>query len=126
MILVDGCSSDDTVQVAQQLRPDIITIGQTRKGKGNALACGFAVASGDFIVMLDADGSANPSEIRVSWDVLEVRRRLRQGLSVHPREVGAATSADFEGWKLLAEQGGERSCTAPDHGPLLWLQRFPP
>ena len=45
------------------LCPDIIVVGQTRKGKGNALACGFAEASGDFIVMLDADGSTDPAEI---------------------------------------------------------------
>jgi len=63
VILVDGDSTDGTVNVARRLRPDIIIVGQTRKGKGNALACGFAVASGDFIVMLDADGSNNPAEI---------------------------------------------------------------
>ena len=42
VILVDGNSTDDTIKVAQQLRPDIIVIHQTREGKGNALACGFA------------------------------------------------------------------------------------
>jgi glycosyltransferase involved in cell wall biosynthesis len=63
VILVDGGSTDDTVEVARRLRPGITIIGQTRKGKGNALACGFAAASGDFIVMLDADGSTDPAEI---------------------------------------------------------------
>lgn len=63
VILVDGGSTDDTVRVARRLRPGIRIIGQTRRGKGNALACGFAVATGDFIVMLDADGSTNPAEI---------------------------------------------------------------
>ena len=63
VILVDGNSTDDTVMVAKKLRPDITVIGQSRKGKGNALACGFEAASGDFIVMLDADGSTDPTEI---------------------------------------------------------------
>jgi glycosyltransferase involved in cell wall biosynthesis len=63
VILVDGDSTDGTATVARRLRPDIVIVGQTRKGKGNALACGFAVATGDFIVMLDADGSNNPAEI---------------------------------------------------------------
>ena len=63
VILVDGGSTDDTVNVARRLRPEIIIVGQTRRGKGNALACGFAAATGDFIVMLDADGSNNPEEI---------------------------------------------------------------
>jgi glycosyltransferase involved in cell wall biosynthesis len=63
VILVDADSTDGTVSVARSHRPDITIVGQTRKGKGNALACGFAVATGDFIVMLDADGSNNPAEI---------------------------------------------------------------
>ena len=63
VILVNGNSTDDTVTVAQRLRSDITVIGQTRNGKGNALACGFAAATGDFIVMIDADGSNDPGEI---------------------------------------------------------------
>jgi len=63
IILVDGNSTDDTIAVARQLRPDIRIVQQTRKGKGNALACGFAAAHGDIIVMLDADGSTDPAEI---------------------------------------------------------------
>ncbi len=43
VILVDGCSVDGTVTVARQLRPDVRVVTQTRKGNGNALACGFAV-----------------------------------------------------------------------------------
>ena len=45
VILVDGGSTDETVEVARRLWPEIIVIGQTRKGKGNALACGFAEAT---------------------------------------------------------------------------------
>ncbi len=44
-------------------RPDAKVIQQTRTGKGNALACGFAAATGDIIAMIDADGSADPGEI---------------------------------------------------------------
>jgi glycosyltransferase involved in cell wall biosynthesis len=63
VILVDGHSSDETVAIAQQLLPTIHVIQQTGKGKGDALRTGFAACSGDIIVMLDADGSANPDEI---------------------------------------------------------------
>lgn len=63
VILVDGSSSDDTVQVALGARPDVCVVSQTRKGKGNALACGFEAATGDVIAMVDADGSADPAEI---------------------------------------------------------------
>jgi len=63
VVLVDGGSTDDTVEVARAARPDVTVISQTRQGKGNALACGFAAATGDIIVMMDADGSTHPAEI---------------------------------------------------------------
>jgi glycosyltransferase involved in cell wall biosynthesis len=63
VILVDGGSVDGTVEVARAVMPDIRVIGQTRKGKGNALACGFAAVTGDIVVMFDGDGSADPAEI---------------------------------------------------------------
>ncbi len=63
VILVDGNSTDGTVEVAKQLWPHLIVVEQTGKGKGNALACGFWAATGDIIVMLDADGSTDPAEI---------------------------------------------------------------
>jgi glycosyltransferase involved in cell wall biosynthesis len=63
VIIVDGYSVDNTVEVARQLRPDIKVVAQTQKGKGNAMACGFSACTGDVIVMLDADGSSDPGEI---------------------------------------------------------------
>jgi glycosyltransferase involved in cell wall biosynthesis len=63
VVLVDGRSVDDTVAVARKVRPDVCVVSQTRKGKGNALACGFEAATGDVIAMVDADGSADPGEI---------------------------------------------------------------
>ena len=63
VIVVDGHSVDDTIAVARQLRPDVRIVQQTRRGKGNALACGFEAATGDIIAMVDADGSADPGEI---------------------------------------------------------------
>ncbi|MFZ0089668.1 MAG: glycosyltransferase family 2 protein [Solirubrobacteraceae bacterium] len=63
VILVDGHSTDDTIEVARELCPSIRILAQDGKGKGNALACGFAAARGDIIVMLDADGSTDPQEI---------------------------------------------------------------
>jgi glycosyltransferase involved in cell wall biosynthesis len=63
VVLVDGDSVDDTVAVARALRPDVRVVRQSRRGKGNALACGFAACRGDIIVMIDADGSTDPAEI---------------------------------------------------------------
>jgi glycosyltransferase involved in cell wall biosynthesis len=70
VILVDGGSVDGTVSVARAVRPDIRVVHQTRRGKGNALACGFSVVTGDLVVTLDADGSADPAEIPIFVDVL--------------------------------------------------------
>jgi glycosyltransferase involved in cell wall biosynthesis len=63
VVIVDGHSIDDTIAVARELRPDVRVVLQDARGKGNALACGFAAAAGDIIVMLDADGSNDPAEI---------------------------------------------------------------
>jgi glycosyltransferase involved in cell wall biosynthesis len=63
IIVVDGNSTDDTIETARRVLPGVRVITQTRKGKGNAMACGFAAATGDVIVMFDADGSADPAEI---------------------------------------------------------------
>ncbi|MBI1375919.1 MAG: glycosyltransferase [Frankiales bacterium] len=63
VILVDGHSTDGTIETARRVMPDIRVVQQTRRGKGNALACGFMAATGDIVVMFDADGSADPREI---------------------------------------------------------------
>jgi glycosyltransferase involved in cell wall biosynthesis len=63
VLLVDGHSTDDTVAMARSLHPDIRIVPQEGYGKGAALRTGFAAASGDIIVMLDADGSTDPAEM---------------------------------------------------------------
>ena len=71
VILVDGGSVDGTVAVAQDLYPKVITVEQSRSGKGNALACGFAASTGDILVTVDADGSTDPAEIPRFVEALE-------------------------------------------------------
>ena len=70
IIVVDGHSIDSTVEVARAILPDVRIVLQDGRGKGNALACGFAAATGDIIVMLDADGSTDPAEIPAFLDTL--------------------------------------------------------
>jgi glycosyltransferase involved in cell wall biosynthesis len=92
VILVDGHSTDDTVDAAREVMPDIVVVHQSRKGKGNALAAGFAAATGDIIVMFDADCSADPKEI--------------------PAFVGTlCDGADFAKGSRFADGGGSEDIT---------------
>ena len=89
VIVVDGHSSDDTEAVVTRILPQARFVQQTRKGKGNALACGFENATGDVIVMFDADGSADAAEIEAYVTALR-------------------TGADFaKGSRVLAAGGSE-------------------
>lgn len=63
VIIVDGRSTDETVDVARALYPGVRIVLEKRRGKGAALAAGFGAATGDIIVTIDADGSMDPNEI---------------------------------------------------------------
>jgi glycosyltransferase involved in cell wall biosynthesis len=101
VILVDGGSTDDTIEVARRLWPEITIIGQTRKGKGNALACGFAQATGNFIVMLDADGSNDPAEIPRFVDALKEGADFAKG----SRFLPGAGSSDISRLRRIGNYG---------------------
>jgi glycosyltransferase involved in cell wall biosynthesis len=94
IILVDGHSRDGTVAVARGLRPDLKVIHQDGRGKGNAMAAGCAAATGDIIVLIDADGSTDGREI--------------------PSFVSAlAAGADFAKGSRFAHGGGSSDITWP-------------
>jgi hypothetical protein len=63
IVLADSHSVDETAQVAMTIRPDIKIVRPIRRGVGAALAAGFESASGDYVVMMEADGSTDPMEI---------------------------------------------------------------
>jgi glycosyltransferase involved in cell wall biosynthesis len=100
IVLVDGHSVDETVAEARAIRPDVVAVQQTRTGKGNALACGLHAASGDIVVLLDADCSADPAEI--------------------PRFVRALVEgADFVQGSRFAAGGGSGDLARPQR----WVDR---
>ena len=101
VILVDGHSTDGTITMAQQLLPDIHIIRQQGKGKGNAIQAGLAAATGDIIVLLDADGSADPCEIERFVDVLMVENDFAKG----SRFVKGGGSHDITIFRRLGNYG---------------------
>lgn len=63
VVVVDGFSRDRTIETAREARPDVVVVAQRGCGKGAAMRTGFERATGDFVVVLDADGSMDPGEV---------------------------------------------------------------
>jgi glycosyltransferase involved in cell wall biosynthesis len=91
VIVVDGGSVDDTMAVARTLRPAATVMRQPNTGKGDALFAGFAAATGDIIVTLDADGSQKASEIPIFVAALVAGADFAKG----SRLVEGGGSEDF-------------------------------
>jgi glycosyltransferase involved in cell wall biosynthesis len=86
VLLVDGGSSDNSVSVAQMIRSDIRVIEQCGRGKGDAILTGAREARGEWIMVLDADGSHRPEEItsyiakiKEGYDLVKGSRYLPEG-----------------------------------------------
>ncbi|MBW8484460.1 glycosyltransferase family 2 protein [Actinomadura parmotrematis] len=62
IVIVDGQSTDGTVEVVLAVRPDARIIVEPPTGKGTAMRQGMAAATSEMIIMLDADGSMDPAE----------------------------------------------------------------
>jgi CheY-like chemotaxis protein len=63
VILVDGRSTDGTVDVARKIMPSIKVVLEKKPGKGAAMIAGYQASSSEIIVVMDADGSNDPREI---------------------------------------------------------------
>lgn len=75
IIFVEGNSTDNTYEVIEktiQENPNINCklIKQTGKGKGNAVREGFEIATGDILMILDADITVPPEDLPRFYEVL--------------------------------------------------------
>lgn len=98
VIVVDDGSTDGTAEVMRQLRGGpVVSVGLRRNaGKSAALRAGLARATGEYVVLMDADGQDDPRQIpRLlaalegddSLDLVTGRRTVR-----HDRFVKRTTS----------------------------------
>ncbi len=71
IIVVNDCSKDNTEQKVkefQQQHPESTIVYQkheVNKGKGAALRTGFQIATGDFVIVQDADMEYDPNEFNI-------------------------------------------------------------
>ncbi len=68
LIFVEGHSTDDTweriqTELARRQRPRTLALQQTGKGKGDAVRAGFARATGELLMILDADLTVPPEDL---------------------------------------------------------------
>lgn len=76
IIFVEGNSTDDTYEVIQNAIPQypdlsIQLFSQTGRGKGDAVRLGFQKASGDILMILDADITVPPEDLPRFYTLME-------------------------------------------------------
>lgn len=78
VIIVDDCSSDNSLMIAHELRdrhPAVLVFQHERnRGKGAALRTGFSKATGQFVAVQDADLEYNPMELKQLLEPLITNR----------------------------------------------------
>lgn len=100
VIVVDGESTDRTIDVARECRPDVKIIGQHSPGKGAATIAGMLAATGEITVLMDGDDSMDPQEIDQIVSALTSGADIVHG----SREIGDGGSSDFTFLRRLGNQ----------------------
>ena len=74
IIIIDDFSSDGTKNLLEKIKSDTIKIFYNEKnyGKGYCIRRGIQVASGNYVIIQDADLEYNPNEI---YDFLEIFKK---------------------------------------------------
>ena len=109
-IFIEGNSSDNTYEEMERVQaayPDknIVLMKQSGKGKGNAVREAFDVATGDILMILDADLTMPPEELPKFYDALRYNKgefingcRLVYSMEKHAMRFLNLLGNKFFGW----------------------------
>ncbi len=108
IVFVEGHSQDNTYEVIQENIPKFnrsaSVYQQTGKGKGDAIRLGFEKASGDILMILDADLTVPPEDLPRFYDALvNAKGDFINGVRlVYPMEKEAMRFFNFLGNKFFS------------------------
>ena len=109
VIFVEGHSTDGTFEeieavIAEHPQLDVKVTRQDGTGKGDAVRKGFELASGDVLMILDADLTVPPEDLTKFWSALvEERGEFINGTRlVYPMEDNAMRLANTAGNKVFS------------------------
>lgn len=76
IIVVDDGSSDSTytsaLAVAEKYPNVLVKQSRRNRGKGRALKIGFRLATGEYVVFLDADMELHPAQVQTLFDIMRL------------------------------------------------------
>lgn len=101
LIVVDGASTDGTRQALEALPPSddlVLVFEDAARGKGRAVRTGFERATGDIVMVQDADLELDPSEIpSLLAPIVDGRARVVFGSRFKGRGRGATPLVGYAG-----------------------------
>lgn len=101
VVIVDGRSRDDTERIARLLHPGVKVVHELTPGKGAALRAGLYAASGDYLIVMDADGSMDGMLLSAFRDALDNGAQFVKGSRFAP----GGGSADITRLRSLGDAG---------------------
>jgi len=100
VLVIDGNSVDKTREIAKKEGANVVV--QSGKGKGQAIMEAFQIVESDVVIVVDGDGSYDPS------DALKLLEPIERGIAEHVTgnrfanfEKGAFTKLNLIGNKIL-------------------------
>lgn len=111
IIYVEGNSTDDTWEMIQRIQEkykdthDIKIIQQEGKGKGDAVRKGYSIATGDILMILDADLTVPPEDIPKFYEALASGKGefINGSRLIYPMEKEAMRSLNTLGNKFFSK-----------------------